>query len=173
MAKMEMWVCAMALGLLGCPREPDVLLATPEIAVPKVSPPPAFQADSNGTFGDHPPQERAHSLSSLVGFRWQASNAAGTWQLTYVFHSDGTYTASGQPAWEEVGKVTVVHAEAARLLLRLSHRIFDGQSDEDVSRELVFAPDGASFTLAADRYVRHENVASVAVGSDSAESPAK
>jgi hypothetical protein len=105
-------------------------------------------------------------MSSLTGYSWRASNSDGTWQLTYRFLADGTYTATGQPAWQESGKVNVLRAESQRLVLRLTQRTYDGKQDDDVDRELVFAADGASFVLNEDRYDRLDNVATIALDED-------
>jgi hypothetical protein len=93
-------------------------------------------------------------MGSLAGFRWEASNEAGTWKLSYRFEADGRYTAFGQPAFQETGVAKVVKADAQRLVLRLTERRFDGQRDDDVVRELVFADDGASFVLGEDTFRR-------------------
>ena len=62
--------------------------------------------------------------------------------------------------------MTVVSADAQRLVLRLSERIYDGHEDDDVDRELVFAADGASFALNDDHYERVDDVASIALEDD-------
>lgn len=149
-------MCATTVGLLACvgtsAQEP------PPAAPPPVEPPPLQQVAE--------PAPPARDLSSLTGYRWRASNDDGTWQLNYRFGPDGTYSASGQPAWQETGKVTVISADAERLVLRFSERIYDGHQDDDVERELTFAADGASFMLNDDRYERVDDVASIALEDD-------
>lgn len=114
--------------------------------------------------------EPNRDLRSLAGYRWHATNSEGTWQVSYRFHEDGSYTASGRPAWQESGKVAVVDGDPQRLVVRLYERVFDGKADDDAQWELVFAADGASFTLNGDRYTRQDNVASIALEDEPSDS---
>ncbi len=148
------------VGLLACVGTSSVREPAPE--VPEPARPQQLVAA---------PAQPNVSLASLVGYRWQATNADGTWRLTYEFRSDGTYTATGHPAWHEAGVAKVVQANGQRLILRLEERSFDGGADDDVERELVFAPDGTSFTLNGDRYQRAERVASIALEDDATDTP--
>ena len=128
--------------------------------LPRTEPPPPPPPPAPAEVAEDEP---ARDLTSLVGFRWRSKNEDGTWQLTYHFRADGTYYATGHPAWRESGRVAVLQADEDRLVLRLSERTFDGKQDPDVTRELVFADDGASFVLNEDRFERIERVAYVAV----------
>ena len=112
------------------------------------------------------PAQARFGYATLAGHRWEASNAKGTWRLSYHFREDGSYTAAGQPAWHEAGQAQVVRVEGNLMVLRLSKRTFDGQADEDIERELVLAADGKSFTLGEDTFRRHDSVASIALEDD-------
>lgn len=145
-------LAAATVGLLACVGTSAQPATPPE--VPE-APPPVVAAT--------PQIEPSRDLTALVGYAWRATNDDGTWQLTYHFRADGTYRASGRPAWQEVGKVEILDADAHRMVLRLYDRVFDGSVDEPLERELTFAPDGRSFELDGDRYERIERVANIAV----------
>ena len=149
-------LCAGTVGLLAC-------VGTSAEPPPRVPVAPQGQTAAPAVVVAPEP---ARDISSLTGHRWRASNSDGSWQLTYHFRTDGTYTAMGQPAWQESGKVSVVSADPQRLVLRLTERLYDGKQDDDAERELVFAADGASFTLNEDRYERLDGVASIALEDD-------
>jgi hypothetical protein len=135
-------MAAATVGFLAC-------VGTSQVKEPPVAAPPT--APNEALVAETPP---SRGLADLLGSSWRAKNQDGTWQLTYAFASDGGYTATGQPTFQETGRVELVSASGNVLNVRFVDRRFEGQSDEPADRTLTLAADGASFTMGNDRYER-------------------
>jgi hypothetical protein len=141
-------VCG-TVGFLACVGTSQVQEPPP---VPPPPPPPA------------PAVMPAQDLGALLGHTWRATNADGSWQLTYRFDSDGRYAATGQPAWQESGRVELVAALGNTLTVRFTDRQYEDQRDEASIRALELSDDGQSFVMGSDRFVRVDGAKAVAEG---------
>lgn len=99
------------------------------------------------------------SLASLQGARWTTQSDG--FRLSYRFEGD-RYTTTGNPPWEESGRVELIASNAQELRVRFVDRTFDGKSDEPVERVLVIAADGQSFHMDGRDYRKESHEAVIA-----------
>jgi hypothetical protein len=108
-------------------------------------------------------EPKAADLSALDGTEWQTVGDNG-WRRTYRFDGDH-YRASGNPAWEESGRVELLDAGEHRLHVRFVDREFDGHGDDPLDAVLLLSDDGRSFDMNGERYEALPQAAVVAAGS--------
>ncbi|HZO16146.1 MAG TPA: hypothetical protein VFB62_22885 [Polyangiaceae bacterium] len=130
-------------GLLACLGTSSV---PPE--APPQPPPPAVAAAPNTL-----------SLTSLQGARWTTESDG--FRLSYRFEGD-SYTTTGNPPWEESGRVELISSDAQQMRVRFVDRVFDGKADESVERVLEMSADGQSFQMDGRAYRKESHEAVIA-----------
>ena len=131
-------------GLLACLGTSSV----PPEAPAQPAPPPAVAAAPN-----------TMTLASLQGARWTTESDG--FRLSYRFEGD-RYTTTGNPPWEESGRLELISSDAQQMRVRFVDRVFDGKADESVERVLVMSADGQSFQMDGRSYRKESHEAVIA-----------